>query len=71
LEPPEFPVELSQVWSAFLDLNPSRPQGFSGPLGLPYTEIKSYMELTDTPMTPLEVSVLKKLDQTYLKVANG
>ena len=71
LEGPEFPYEMSSLWSAFLSLNSGRTAGFNGPQGLSFTEIKAWSELTDTLLSPLDVETIKKLDQVYLKVANG
>lgn len=71
MEEPDFPIEMAHIWSAFLDMNSGRQQGFSGPQGLPFTEIKAWCELTNTDLSPFEVDALKRLDQTYLKVSNG
>lgn len=43
--------------------------GPNGPNPLSYTEIKAYLELSDTTLSPMEVGALKRLDSTYLKVA--
>ena len=71
MEGPKFPSQLAHIWSAFINLNNTRPQGYSGPLAIPYTEIKAWIELTNNTLEAWEVDVLKKLDQIYLKVANG
>jgi len=72
LEPPtEFPQLMSHVWSAFCVLSNSRTQGFSGPNPITYEQIKSWKELTETPIAPWEVGVIKSLDAVYMGVANG
>ena len=71
LEGPEFPYELSHLWSAFVFLSSGRSSGFSGPEGLSFSEIKAWSELTATPVSPADVDVIKKLDTLYLRVANG
>jgi len=38
---------------------------------LSYLEIKSWMEITSTPLNAREVEALKKLDMLYLGVMNG
>ena len=71
LEGPEFPYQLSHLWSAFLSLSSGRSSGFNGPQGLSFSEIKAWSELTATPVTPADVDVIKKLDTVYLRAANG
>lgn len=72
LEPPvEFPDPLVHIWSAFCDLNAARSMGFSAPNPITYTELKAYMELTGTPLSPVDVDAIKRLDVAYLGVANG
>lgn len=67
---PEFPEEMLHVWSAFLSLNGTRSAGFSGPLPISYSEMKSWMELTGNYLSPWEVEAIKKLDAVYMKVVN-
>jgi hypothetical protein len=71
LEGPEFPYQLSHLWSAFLFLNSGRASGFNGPQGLSFSEIKAWSELTATPVSPVDVEIIKKLDSVFLRVANG
>jgi hypothetical protein len=71
LEKPYFPEVLGHVWLAFLELNPSRPMGDGVCRALPYSEIKSYLETTETLLRPREVQLLKALDNAYLEVING
>jgi len=52
-------------------LNNTRGQGFSGPNPITYTEIKDYKELTETPLAPREVELLKHLDAVYMRTTNG
>jgi hypothetical protein len=67
---PEFPDEVLHVWSAFLLLSETRAQGFSGPLPITYSEIKSWIELTGNYLLPWEVEAVKKLDAVYMRVVN-
>ncbi len=67
----EFPRLLHHIWIAFCHLNSARQAGFSGPNPITYTELKAWKELTETPLEPWEIEALKKLDQVYLRVANG
>jgi hypothetical protein len=69
--PTNFPHLLKHVWSAFCELNNARQSGFSGPNALSYTEIKSWKELTESPLTSFDISLVKKLDGAYLRIANG
>jgi len=68
---PDFPQELSYIWSAFIHLSGSRSVGFSGPNPLSYQEIKCWMDITATPLKPWEVETVKSLDNIYMKVTNG
>jgi hypothetical protein len=69
---PEFPVELDYLWSYFLELSSTRPQGYSGPLPITYQEIQAWSELTGNKITPLDVEVIKRLDRIYTRViSNG
>lgn len=45
--------------------------GFSGPNPISYSDIKDFMELTDTPLSGWEVDTIMKLDRVYMGVANG
>jgi hypothetical protein len=67
---PEFPEEMLHVWSAFLSLSGTRSAGFSGPLPITYSEIRSWMEVTGNYLSPWEVDAVKKLDAVYLRVVN-
>lgn len=72
LDGPEFPSVMSHIWSVFLDLSSTRPQGFNGPLPIPYNEIKSYSELTGVDLGPKDVEIIKRLDLKYLRtIADG
>jgi hypothetical protein len=72
LEPPtEFPNILANVWSAFIALNNCRSQGFSGPNPISYRDIKDYKELTESPISPKEVNLIRELDGVYMRTANG
>jgi hypothetical protein len=62
---------LDNVWVAFCRLSNARASGFSGPSPITYTQIKDWMELTYERLSPREIEVLMKLDQTYLRIANG
>jgi hypothetical protein len=38
---------------------------------LSFSEIKAWSELTATPVSPVDVEIIKKLDSVFLRVANG
>lgn len=71
LKPREIPQPLLYIWQTFVSISACRQSGFSGPLAISYTEIKSWSELTGNDLTPLDVDILRKLDALYLKVING
>ena len=68
---PDFPKELEYLWGFFLELSATRPQGYSGPLPITYSEIKAWLDLTDNTLASWEVEVIKKLDRLYLKVVSN
>ena len=71
LEPPtDLPSVLAGVWSAFCDLSNCRSQGFSGPNPISYRDIKDYIELTETAISPREVTILRELDKVYMGAAS-
>jgi len=69
--PTEFPSLLMYIWSAFCSLNSARTAGFSGPNPITYTELKAWKELTETPLKAWDVQAIKRLDQVFIRVANG
>lgn len=71
LQGPDFPNLLSDLWSAFLALNNSRSMGANTANPINYTEIKAFVDLTDTPLIPRDIEVIKRLDQKYLEVMNS
>jgi hypothetical protein len=71
LEGPDFPMLVSHIWSAFILLSSARSAGFSGPNPISYEEIKTWKELTETPLDAREVEAIKRLDTVYMRVMNG
>ncbi|HEY9819107.1 MAG TPA: hypothetical protein V6D20_25340 [Candidatus Obscuribacterales bacterium] len=68
---PEFPSEVSHIWSAFILLNQSRTAGLNGPNPITYEQIKAWKELTETPISAWEIEAIRKLDTVFLRVLNG
>jgi hypothetical protein len=68
--PTEFPDPLAHIWSAFCSLNDGRSVGYSSPNPISYQEIKAFMDLTATPLNPIDITAIKELDKAYLGVAN-
>jgi len=69
--PTPFPSLLMYIWSAYCSLNSARTAGFSGPNPITYTEIKAWKELTETPLKAWDIQAIKRLDQVFIRVANG
>ena len=59
-EVPELPESAAYIRHWFWELKGSQP--------LTYTEIKSWSELTATPLTPFEVQALVELDRRFIAV---
>lgn len=70
LIPPDFPELLDRPWKIFLRLNSARTVGETGVSALPYQEIKAWCDLMDETIKPLDVEIIKRIDDIYLKVAN-
>ena len=58
------------VWLSFIDLSNARGVGMSGPSPITYEQIKAYIDVMQTNLSPREIEVIKKLDMEYLKVLN-
>ena len=43
--------------------------GISGAIPLSYTEIYSYMQSTNTPLSPKEVKLIRKMSEEYITFA--
>lgn len=71
LRQPEFPVHLEQVWSYFSELNRARCGNGFGANPLSYVEIAAWNSLTDAQVTPLEVQIIRALDNLYLTKGAG
>lgn len=68
---PEFPELLDRQWKVFLRLNSARQAGELGISGLSFTEIKAWCDLMQEQLKPLDVEIIKRLDDIYMRVANG
>lgn len=64
-------MEIDYVWAYFLELSSTRPIGYNGPLAITYQEIAAWKDLTETPLSPWEVEVIKRLDKIYMKVVSN
>lgn len=63
-----FPWVLRNVWAAFCDLSASRGSGATGLNPISFGDIKAWSDITNTPISPREVSVIKELDKLYLRI---
>ena len=62
---------MQSVWDSFLALNDSRTIGQASANPITYGEIKDFVDLTNTVLSPRDVVVIKELDKIYLKVMNS
>jgi hypothetical protein len=51
---------MSHVWSAFIVLNAT----------ISYQEIKTWKELTDTPLSSWEIEAIKRVDVVFMGTMN-
>jgi len=68
LDGPPFPTGMSHVFTSFLSLSNGRTAGFNGPNPITYSDMKAWVELTGTPLSPREVGAIKLLDATYIRI---
>lgn len=64
---PTFPDLVTHVWAAFLELHNGRTYGMSGPNPISYDTIYFWCCMTGIELTPWEISVIKDLDNEYIK----
>ena len=60
------------VWQAFTDLTGSRQWTMGGPAGIPFSEVKAWLEWQGIAGEEAEdlVHLLRELDNEYLKLSN-
>ena len=58
----DIPEPVEHLWDWFWELDSVRGSNGFGPNPLTYSEIRAWSQLTETEITPWEVSVLKKMD---------
>lgn len=63
-----FPVELSNYWEDFLEINKKRTRGESGDNPLTFLEIDAWARLTNAHPTQLWLDIIDMLDHVWLKV---
>jgi hypothetical protein len=63
---PGVPAVASHVWEMFGALSLARSGGMAGPNPIGYAEIEAWSRLTDTPLDPDEVMLLRAMDIEYL-----
>jgi len=70
LIPIEVHPTVMYLWSYFLQLNNSRQSGMSVN-ALSYSEIDAWQRLTNTTISPFELSVIKALDSAFISHINS
>jgi len=63
------PMEGMYIWEWFMDLANSRQSGF-GISPISYSELKAWSELSSTYLYTWEVSIIRRMDQCFIKVIN-
>lgn len=66
LEQIDIPVLMIHIWEWFIELSATRQYSEFGALPFTYQEIRSWSELTGTSVSPLDVKIIKELDNAYL-----
>lgn len=65
-EEPPFPLTDSYLFMAFQDLNGARTSNGFGPNPISFQDVQAYCVLTGVSLTPWDVRILRRMDQTYL-----
>lgn len=52
------------IWNAFMELVNCRPAKYAP---ISWVELKAYVELTETKLTPSDVNMLRAMDRQYLE----
>ena len=63
-----FPDIASHVWATFIELHDGRTYGMSGPNPISYDIIKAWCDLTGVDLFPWEVTIIKSLDNLWIKI---
>lgn len=64
---PEIPFYLEHIWGWFWQIHRGRTYGMSGPNPLTWPDIQSWTNLLQTTIRPIEVEILKEIDNVYLE----
>jgi len=67
----ELPKSVEYLWSSFLSISTGRQMGYSGPLPITFSEIFAWTKLTGNKLLPIELEVIKRLDNLYVRTMNG
>lgn len=68
--PDQLPICAEHIWETFLDLHFSRSNSGYGPLPLSLVDVRAWGDINGFPLTPFEVSAIRRLDAIYIEV-NG
>lgn len=67
LEPLPFPELLTDVWGYFLELHNARTSNGFGINPISFTEIDAWARLTNKPVSPGDINIIRQLDNIFLK----
>lgn len=67
INPQELPLNLFDVWQAFLRLSSARTSSGFGANPLTYLEIDAFCRLTNHHFSSFELDIIKQLDSLVLK----
>lgn len=63
-----FPDIASHLWATFIELHDGRTYGMSGPNPISYDIITAWCDLTGVDLSPWEVTIIKSLDNLWIKI---
>lgn len=66
-EHPEIPFYIEHVWNWYWQIRKGNPGGMGGPSPITWQNIKSWRDLLEIQIRPIEVEILYEIDSVYLK----
>lgn len=63
---PTLPPLAAYAWDVFCELHSARPVGMGGVSPITYSEVDAYCRLTGAQLSPLDVYLVRTIDEVFL-----
>lgn len=64
---PPLPPVAAIAWRTFDALHRARPVSANGIVPISYTELSAFVQLTDSHLTPLDIALVRVIDEVYVE----